>query len=44
MSENRCEKDNSEPQIVSQCKFYAFCYSKGIVFNNLDGRGEFNNV
>lgn len=28
----RWEKDNREPQIVSQGKFYAFCESKGIKF------------
>lgn len=32
MSENKCEKDNREPQIVSQGKFYAFCASEGIKF------------
>ena len=26
----RWEKENREPQIVSQGKFYAFCESKGI--------------
>ena len=30
----RWEKDNREPQIVSQGKFYAFCESKGIKFEN----------
>ena len=28
----RWEKDNREPQIVLQGKFYAFCESKGITF------------
>ena len=28
----RWEKGNREPQIVSQGKFYAFCESKGIKF------------
>ena len=28
----RWEKENREPQIVSQGKFYAFCESKGIKF------------
>ena len=28
----RWEKDNREPQIVSQGKFYAFCERKGITF------------
>lgn len=28
----RWEKDSREPQIVSQGKFYAFCESKGITF------------
>lgn len=28
----RWERDNREPQIVSQGKFYAFCESKGIKF------------
>lgn len=28
----RWEKDNREPQIVSQGKFYDFCESKGITF------------
>ena len=27
------EKENREPQIVSQGKFYAFCESKGIKFD-----------
>ena len=30
----RREKDNREPQIVSQGKFRAFCESKGIKFDN----------
>ena len=30
----RWEKDNREPQIVSQGKFYAFCESKGITFED----------
>ena len=30
----RWEKDNREPQIVSQGKFYAFCESKGIAFDD----------
>ena len=30
----RQEKDNSELQIVSQGKLYAFCESKGIKFEN----------
>ena len=30
----RWEKENREPQIVSQGKFYAFCESKGIKFEN----------
>ena len=29
----RWEKENQEPQIVSQDKFYAFCESKGIKFD-----------
>ena len=29
----RWEKDNREPQIVSQGKFYAFCESKDIKFD-----------
>lgn len=32
MSENKCEKDNREPQAISQGKFYAFCERKGIMF------------
>lgn len=30
----RLEKDNRDPQIVSQGKFYAFCENKGIKFEN----------
>ncbi len=30
----RWEKDNRKPQIVSQGKFYAFCESKGIAFED----------
>ena len=30
----RWEKENREPQIVSQGKFYAFCESKGIKFED----------
>lgn len=30
----RWEKENREPQIVSQGKFRAFCESKGIKFDN----------
>ena len=30
----RWEKENREPQIVSQGKFYAFCESKGIKFDD----------
>ena len=33
----RWEKDNREPQIVSQGKFYAFCESKGIKFEEYGG-------
>ena len=30
----RWEKDNREPQIVSQGKFYAFCERKGTTFED----------
>ena len=30
----RWEKDNREPQIVSQGKFYAFCERKGLAFKD----------